>query len=393
MGGKKRGASHQRKRADVAASELVEANAEAQLSLASFADSELFVLDTNPDLAALKPSRKDLRRLAAEKSIEGKTRGRKRKVVLSEQDMRQVKKLMEAHDKEKVTEIAEQGKKSLTTCSNKKPKNADFDLWTADEQASGSDSIKKKAIPSRKAARKTNTVAIDVAHSGQSYRPDEELHQDIIGEALAIELRRNEAMEYEKTPIASGMSEETLAVLVGDDDVYSSSDDDDEDGNKTFTPKTTREKLTKAQRNKRKRVKQMQLEHEERKRTKKLLNSVNNVKSIRKEIEREEREHTTKNEEVKRLKEEARAKPLGKNLHSKLVEKDPIKAPTLPVALTSELKDNGGTLRTVKPKGDLLSERLHSFAARKMANEKRTKRNNLQGKRRKVGKGREYLLI
>ena len=79
-------------------------------------------------------------------------------------------------------------------------------------------------------------------------------------------------------------------------------------------------------------------------------------------------------------------------------QKDPIRAPSLPVALTEELgKAGGGSLRTVTPKGSLVTDRLESMVARGMIQKKKTDgRRIVQGKRRKkvVGeKGTEYLLI
>ena len=61
----------------------------------------------------------------------------------------------------------------------------------------------------------------------------------------------------------------------------------------------------------------------------------------------------------------------------------PIDAPTYPVALTSELKS--GSLRTIKPKGSLVTDRMASFQDRDMAAKKQTKRKRrAQGKRRKL---------
>jgi hypothetical protein len=45
----------------------------------------------------------------------------------------------------------------------------------------------------------------------------------------------------------------------------------------TIQPKKVKEKLTRAQRNKRRRAKEMQGKHESQKRTKKIFNSINNV--------------------------------------------------------------------------------------------------------------------
>lgn len=383
MGGKKRGAPRQEKRVNALATELIEATTESQL--ASIPDSDLFMLDTKPDVSIKVYSRRDLQRKRQQQQQQQFAEGtnvtkKRRKVILSEKELRQVKKIIS--NKKKANQITTEG--SNRTATKSFPKEEVYDLW---EHTVADDSRKQM-----KTKNLQPTVAIDIAHSGQSYRPDEELHQNIVGEALAIELRRSEAELYNKTPIASGMSEDTLAVLVGDTD-----DDDDEDEQQhdtdPFQPKKIKEKLTRAQRNKRRRAKEMQAEHESRKRTKRLLNAVSNLPSIKKELAKEELTKKARKEELSRLKEEAKSIPLGKNLHVKLVERDPLKAPSLPVVLPSELKEGGCSLRTVKPKGDLLSERLHSLAERKLANSKRTTRNIVQGKKRTVRKGMEYLLL
>jgi hypothetical protein len=77
-------------------------------------------------------------------------------------------------------------------------------------------------------AKKHPQVAIDVAQSGQSYHPDPHEHQNVIGEALALELRRQEAEEYKNTPITTGMSAETRALLMGDDHDDDESSDEEE---------------------------------------------------------------------------------------------------------------------------------------------------------------------
>ena len=69
----------------------------------------------------------------------------------------------------------------------------------------------------------------------------------------------------------------------------------------------------------------------------------------------------------------------------------------MPFALTEELKETGGgRLRTVRPKGSLLKDRMESLGARGLANRRTLqKKNVVQGKRRKMkgGKHREFLVL
>mmetsp|Transcript_8283 Transcript_8283/g.12475 ORF Transcript_8283/g.12475 Transcript_8283/m.12475 type:complete len:472 (-) Transcript_8283:50-1465(-) len=376
---------------------------------------------------------------------------------ISELDEKQIKKILETHSTEKVISMAsaqekilKQRKRSRRVAGNAK---ANFDLWGEEEDGvggGGGDGTKKrkmtkpaatKLIPvksgvaaaggtapiefksvSKKSLRKDiqqpaelsnkqlkmrqmlkekarKSVQVELAQPGQSYRPDEEQHQDAIGEALSIELRRKEAIEYGDAPIGGGkMSDETMALLVHSSDEESSdSDDDDEDGdNETSSASVTavkrKEKLTRSERNKQKRVKALKVALDEKKRVKKLLNSLQDAKRISKEIRKEEAERIARKEEINALKEDQKSKPLGINLIEKISQLDPIHAPALPVALTEELKD--GSLRTVKPKGSLLTDRMESMISRKMANRKSlSKKRVVHGKRRmKGGKGREFLL-
>jgi nucleolar protein 53 len=59
-------------------------------------------------------------------------------------------------------------------------------------------------------------------------------------------------------------------------------------------------------------------------------------------------------------------------------EKNPLHAPTLPVALSDDLS---GALRTMKPKGSLLTDRMESFRDRNMTTKK------LVGDRKRIVQG------
>jgi nucleolar protein 53 len=258
------------------------------------------------------------------------------------------------------------------------------------------DIIKDRELQ-KKTARKT--IKVEPAQPGMSYRPDEEQHQDVIGEALSIELLRKEAIEYKNAPLGGGeLNEETMALIVGSSD-EESSDEEEEDDNIDMNgtgraPVKRKEKLTRAQRNKQKRIKQEQLALQEKKRKKLLIASLSDAKKVTKEVRKEEAAKLARRQEIQALKDEERAKPIGGNIIGSLAELDPINAPSLPVALTEELK--GGSLRTIKPKGSLVTDRIESFISRKMANRKAISTKNIvHGKRRKNikgGKDREYIL-
>ena len=434
-----------RKRANEAAALLQEAQAE-QVStkrVEAKSDSDLFIVDTVGDSSALAHIPKK-QRLSEKKKRD--------KNALSEKDKRQVKRIIEVQGEEGALAMAKEGRERMARRRGAKRvagrARTDFDLWGCNGDGkkakpkltvavSGASAmggtapvevvIKREKTKVGKLSKEVGAgmpeaeetsnklqkvkeaqklmsrpqVAVEVARAGQSYRPDPEAHQDVIGEALAIELRRNDAIEYKETPISQGLSDETKAILVGSDGESSSDDDDSDDagegdGGKVRLHKK-KDKLTRAQRNKQRRVKAEKFALERRKEEKRLLASMSAVKTTAKEVAREEAEKAERREELKRLKAEKVVEPLGKGVVTKLSSIDPIRAPALPVALTSELiAQGGGTLRTVRPKGSLLTDRMESLADRKMAARKTlTKKNVVQGKKRKMkgGKHREFLLI
>mmetsp|Transcript_15129 Transcript_15129/g.18435 ORF Transcript_15129/g.18435 Transcript_15129/m.18435 type:complete len:438 (+) Transcript_15129:102-1415(+) len=436
--GKKRGAViRAKKRADAAALELTKQTFDNQEldQLEAKADSELFVLDTKPDSSnSSNVVNKKKRKSDVKKSSLDVKQGKKNRI--SEKDERQIKKLINAHSKDTIISLAagteqrfKQRKRVKRVAGTAK---ASFDLWDESndnnagtklvpvnsgvKSAAGTAPIQLKSVckttlrkdiqqPAKLSnsqrklrlayeAKAQKTVKVELAQPGQSYRPDKEQHQNVIGEALSIELRRKEALEYARTPIGGGqMSEKTLALLVGSSDEESSDDEEDETMTSAVNPVKRKEKFTRAQRNKQKRLKAEQLALDERKRAKKLLNSVQNAKSIAKQIRKEESARIAKKEQIETLKAEKLSKPLGTNIIEHLSQLDPIHAPALPVALTDELKD--GSLRTIKPKGSLLTDRMDSLVSRKMANRRMLeKKRVVHGKKRiKGGKGREYLLV
>jgi len=435
---KKKGGSAQRakKRADAAAEELVEQTIQIQeeIKFEGKADEELFIIDNKPDAAAaalLAKKRKSSDSVSTTLNVKQGKRNR-----ISAKDERQIKKMMSTHSNEKVMSISvaneertKQAKRARRTAGTAK---ASFDLWddTAPQneekqtivvtsgvqsragtapvefQAISRTLLRKdmqqpakfsnKSLKARSQLKKfaQSSIKVEPAQPGQSYRPDAEQHQDAIGEALSIELRRQEALEYKNAPIGGGkLLAETLALIIHTSD-EESSDEDDDDVEMTNIRHKRKEKFTRAQRNKQKRHKARQFELEERRRKKKLSHQFDESKKASKEVRKIEAAKVARREEINSLKAEKMAKPLGMNVIGKLSELDPINAPSLQVALTDELKD--GSLRTVRPKGSLLTDRMESMISRKMANRKAAhKKKVVHGKKRKNmkgGKGREYLL-
>ena len=387
--GKKATGSKRRaiQRGAVAAKEIIEASAKEveEKHVTSRPTEALFVLDTDAVHIKVEP-------------VVVKTSKQK---GLAKLDQVKVQSLVQTKTKEELTQAVARGtlerlRRSKRTIGNCRP---GFDLWKEATvvvkkpkviNASGIGMslagtapahTTKKTMVANKSTFKA--VALQVAHSGQSYHPDPTQHQDIIGEALALELRRKEAEEYQATPISAGLSEETKALLLGsDEEGESEEEEDDHDDNDGVTLKKRTEKLTRAQRNKQKRHRSELKQIFERKHAKKLLNSVAELKKFGKDLESKKKTNQEQKEIVKQLKVQTK-RILGKDVFQHLSEKDPVNVPTLPVALSSELSSS---LRTVRPKGSLVEDRFESFRDRKMADQKQlgNRKKIVQGKKRKV---------
>jgi nucleolar protein 53 len=132
-------------------------------------------------------------------------------------------------------------------------------------------------------------------------------------------------------------------------------------------------------------------EIQERKRQKTVLNAAGQSKAIARKLTKEEQATKERNEQLKKLKNENQ-RVKGKDVYQQLADINPRFAPTYPVALPSELKQ--GSLRAIKPKGSLITDRMMSLMDRDMAAKKQLKKKmRVEGKRRhkvKVrGKGYE----
>jgi nucleolar protein 53 len=368
MGKKAKGGAAQRakKRANERQLDLIEGAAHHVETghVTSKRNKDLFVLDTT---AALVPKDQEL------KKDKGTTLSKPR--IVDEK----VQALLQKHDAATLQKMASNNKKK-----RKATDAPAFDLWEQKEEEEATTvkrmagvappHIHRKNSRAAAPAKKHPQVAIDVAQSGQSYHPDPHEHQNVIGEALALELRRQEAEEYKNTPITTGMSAETRALLMGDDH------DDDESSDEEEAPTVLhkqKEKLTRAQRNRQKRIRAEQKELKERKIAKKRMNAISQAKKLSKELAKQQEQNQNRKEQLALLKKEQARTP-GKGVFQHVSEKNPLHAPTLPVALSDDLS---GALRTMKPKGSLLTDRMESFRDRNMTTKK------LVGDRKRIVQG------
>jgi nucleolar protein 53 len=382
MGKRVRGAElRAKKRARSAVDELQEKQAHelATASVTDKKDTELFVLDVTGE--TVHPSQQ----------VEKKKR--KKETGLSEKDKQAVAKLVEKHEGSvsKLKELAAQGRltannqRRVRTKGMRGQTGAKFDLWETNHDAVVALSKDVKAekkivahtpgigaslagisaphalVNTRRAkAPSQKGLALDLARSGQSYHPDPVAHKAAITKAYGIEKRRQDAVDYIETPISNGLSEETKAMMVGESDSEEEEEEEGNDGPVGLMPKRAL-KLTKAERNKKKRVREEKAIVDKRRVNKKLMNEVSEIGRYNKESKKKTREKAAEKERAETLK--RLKKPRGADVEQKISNVNPLKAPTLPVGLSSELKSS---LRTIKPKGSLLVDRLSSFRDRKL---------------------------
>eukprot|EP00977_Amphora_coffeiformis_P007810 scaffold1717_cov169-Amphora_coffeaeformis.AAC.5 len=412
MGKKPRGAAlRSKKRQQEAIEELQERQAEqiAASSVVDKPDEQLFILDTE---GAIVPHH--------ERPPKPETLKKKRAIkVLTVKEKIAVERLLKKHSRQELVRMVKEGKALLDQTHVRthgaradKTKKANYDLWGAgndDDKQQATTNSSQKAGPklgsapagvapghvqrkARKAPppRNKNAVAVEVAQSGQSYRPDPDLHKHALEKAKEVEARRLKAEEYKNTPISQGMSEETKALILGDTDsedestTGNNSDDDEAEEGATTTTRKRREKLTRAQRNKQKRLRVEKAIQDKQRKRRKLENSVAQIPRFKKELNREIRELEQRKKEIAEAKEkDQRVK--GSKVFEAVSESNPIEAPTYPIGLSSEVKK--ATLRTIKPKGSLVTDRMMSLRDRDLAAAV-TGHKKKQKKRRKAVKGK-----
>jgi len=436
MGKKLKGAAlRAKKRAQEATDQLQEAQAEvaATQMVRHAPDQALFVLDTDGD--AKQQTNKSTNKSSKDKVA--KTRS------LSAKDLQQVQKLLDKHkgSPQRLQQLAQQGAAKITVTNNTTrfrrkrlqatTSKTKVDLWDEEDTATtekpktdvtktstispglvGSalagtapSHVKVKVHTTRAAIvakKKIKAIAVDVAHNGQSYLPDAKAHNKVLQQAVDVELRRKAALKERQAPIAQGMSEETKALLLGDSD--SEEDSDNDNDNQDVTPvgalPKRADKLTKAQRNKQRRLKLLKGQEVQKQKETKLLKQVGELPVYRKQLKRQEKERKEKKELVQQLKAE-QERVLGKDLPYQLSIQDPIHAPTVPVSLTKECQNT--TLRSIKPKGSLIVDRMVSLVDRKMAvkrqvdnpdlkKRRKKRRLNLKGKKNLEGVGVDFAI-
>jgi nucleolar protein 53 len=227
--------------------------------------------------------------------------------------------------------------------------------------------------------------AVEVDAPGSSINPDRELHQDVVAEAVAIEMKKQ--YDRELLPVAPPR------IVEWDDDYQKDerekllaepaseeSDESDEDEDEAQASRMQRRKTLK-DRNRQLRHKKMEGEIARKRKEKKKLQDLEIVKKISKDVE----ETLTEREERIRRR-QADREEMEKSMPPRLGRHE-FKPLSIQVMTTDELQETGGSLRKLKPTPVLAKERYKSLQKRGII-EPRVKVNQRRGKRKVVIHGK-----
>ena len=117
----------------------------------------------------------------------------------------------------------------------------------------------------------------------------------------------------------------------------------------------------------------------------KLENAVAEIPRYKKEIRKEAQQLEQRKERIRAAK-QASTRTRGSNVFQAASESNPIDAPTFPIGLTKEVQK--ATLRTITPKGSLVTDRIMSLRDRELAAPMRGHAKIRKRKRRVAVKGK-----
>jgi hypothetical protein len=364
----------------------------------------LFVLDTE---GAIVPRHERPSRARAAKKTKTGTATTLR--LLSAKEKREVERLLLTHSPKQLVQLVKQGKALLDQTRVRthgpradRTKKATYDLWGETDAAdkpvtrflgsapagtAPAHTIRKPRQVLKKAPKNKEALALEVARSGQSYRPDPVLHQQALQSALGVETRRQVATDYNETPLSQGMTAETKALIVGDTDSEDEEDDNEAaDGDETnLALHKTMNKYTRAQRNKQKRLRVEKAIHDKSHKRRKMENQVAEIPRYKKLFRKESAALVDRKTQVEQAK-QAQARVKGSKVFEAASEANPMKAPTFPIGLTAEVQT--ATLRTIRPKGSLVTDRMISLRDRDLAAPVRGHAKIRKHKRRRAVKGK-----
>jgi len=245
------------------------------------------------------------------------------------------------------------------------------DIWGTSPAQSSKSIIQFKSIATITSTGKKRRVeqakkSLKIALPGQSYHPTVEDHQNVVAEAVAMEIKRQDAMTANALTRPSNIlnnKEITAMFLSGENFVPDDSDDNsdneeyDENALENFDANGIRlrrrvvknKKMTQAQKNRKRNLRQVQTESRRQKTQEQLLKEIDHVDKYQAELDALE----VKKAAEKEIRDQwVATKKLEAESHT-LTPKD---IPTVP--LSDELN---GSLRTIKPKGIAVIDRTNAM--------------------------------
>ncbi|XP_046849456.1 ribosome biogenesis protein NOP53-like [Xenia sp. Carnegie-2017] len=258
-----------------------------------------------------------------------------------------------------------------------------YDLWGDSGVLSKSKSFEDEhymKVTQKKPAKQPRTVykvrstmpALSVCHPGASYNPTFNDHQALLFAACQVELFKEKEIkklqrqlqfpsEEEMTKLPS-WEEEMQQGLFGDESNAECSDDNDDKECGVMLPCFSgKERKTIKERQKAKERKKEELYFKIQRDEKAKENEVFRVKSIKKELKKskEKMQERLKKKEEKILKSSSKPKRLGRQKFEEM---------NIEIQLMDELK---GSLRNLKPEGNLFEDRFKSFQRRNIIEPRR----------------------
>ncbi|CAI2181051.1 15270_t:CDS:2 [Funneliformis geosporum] len=336
-------------------------------------DEKIFTIDTTGDSNIKKKISKRFAKLKIEQILEDRS---KVPAIISKTKKQNKN---DEHPKirlEKMTKQINQVQDSTPT--EAVLRTVEYDVWDDENEDDNylhpAKKRKVKPPPTINIKPPDTIPVVHVPHPGASYNPTFEDHQAL----LKIAHEEEVAKLYQKQKLQSQfpLLSEALSLIDNEKNDENSSEDEVEDCEKnveeTIKQVKDKRKKTKTERNKKKRNFAKLKEEQEKKAKKEMRKELEKLSEIVLSVEREHSEREKQHiEKVKAVEEKAKL-PLKK------IGKYPVKKLPISIQLQEELS---GSLRTLKPEGNLFRDRMVSLEER-----------NIVEPRMKVSKKRKYKL-
>eukprot|EP01104_Vermistella_antarctica_P006426 TRINITY_DN17129_c0_g1_i1.p1 TRINITY_DN17129_c0_g1~~TRINITY_DN17129_c0_g1_i1.p1 ORF type:complete len:424 (-),score=115.93 TRINITY_DN17129_c0_g1_i1:74-1345(-) len=234
------------------------------------------------------------------------------------------------------------------------------DIWAADAAEIDSDEEDhqdwisprlgtKKLVPRPKRQPPTNLPAVLVAQEGQSYNPDPEAHQNVLGEAVAYRLKKEEEAWKWGTMGNTRKKSNTMTVMLGED---FEQDPEDEDREPKDSKAVTINRKTKRDRNRQKNRLDQTMVERKKQAEKRRSKDIGRAAAINRELDEEEIERSQRGK--KDTGDLSQTRRLSRH---KFVESAPA------VVLSADLPD---ALRKRKVVGNAMKDQFEHFQRRNL---------------------------